>query len=389
MSVSVRPRWDIFCNVVDNFGDIGVCWRLARQLFSEHGMPVRLWINDLESFARIWPEIDPALAAQSSRGVDVRRWRGAMPGVAPADVVIETFGCEVPEDYQVAMAARARTPVWINLEYLSAESWVSGCHGLPSPHPRLPLTKYYFFPGFTAGTGGLLRERELLARRAAFLASPHAQAVFWQSLQMPAPRATELSISLFCYENPAIPDLLQAWAAGPQPVRCLVPDARVTAAVTGFFAPGEQIVSGTYRRQHLEVRVFPLLAQERYDELLWSCDCNFVRGEDSFVRAQWAGRPLVWHIYPQKENAHWVKLNAFIALYASGLPGECLPGDVVAKLRDFWRAWNSGRGAGEAWPGFWQHRSVLQSHAHTWLAGIAERPDLVRALVQFCNILLK
>ena len=24
--------WDIFCQVIDNHGDVGVCWRLAREL---------------------------------------------------------------------------------------------------------------------------------------------------------------------------------------------------------------------------------------------------------------------------------------------------------------------------------------------------------------------
>ena len=50
-----RPSlsWDIFCTVVDNYGDIGVCWRLARQLAAEHGFAVRLWVDDLASFARL------------------------------------------------------------------------------------------------------------------------------------------------------------------------------------------------------------------------------------------------------------------------------------------------------------------------------------------------
>ena len=383
MTVFVRPTWDIFCNVVDNFGDIGICWRLARQLASEHGLKVRLWVNDLVSFARIWPEIDPAADAQSCRGVDVRHWAGPLPGVIPADVVVETFGCDVPDDYQRAMTARPKAPVWINLEYLSAEDWVNGYHGLPSPHPRLPLTKYYFFPGFTSATGGLLRERDLFAKRAAFLAGS-ARAAFWQSLQMPAPTPRQTNISLFCYENPAIPGLLQTWAAGPNPLRCLLPDAGVTSAVAAFFTPGEQVAPGIYRRQNLEVRILPLLAQDRYDELLWACDCNFVRGEDSFVRAQWAGRPFVWHIYPQKENAHWVKLNAFIDLYVASLPAE-----VAAGVRTFWRAWNSGRGADEAWSSYWQQQAALRDHAETWLKGLSARPDMVTNLVQFCDKLLK
>ncbi len=161
-------RWDLFCNVVDNFGDIGVSWRLARQLAAEHGASVRLWVDDLVVFRRLAPTLDAGADVQLLGGIEVRRWFTPFPAVEPADVVVETFGCELPASYVEAMAARARPPVWINLEYLSAEPWVGGCHGLPSPHPRLPLTKYFFFPGFAPGTGGVLFERGLAGRRLAF-----------------------------------------------------------------------------------------------------------------------------------------------------------------------------------------------------------------------------
>ena len=384
MSESVRPTWDIFCDVVDNFGDVGVCWRLARQLAAEHGVPVRLWVNDLASFARIWPEIDSAVDAQCCRGVEVRRWGKFIIDVAPADVVVETFGCTLPDGYQAAMAAQPRAPAWINLEYLSAETWVEGCHGLPSPHPLLPLTKYYFFPGFTPATGGLLRERDILARRSAFLASDAARATHWQAMNLRPPLSGEMTISLFCYETPAIPELLDAWVAGPGPVRCLVPDTPVAAAVTGFFRRDERTTGGSFCRGNLTVEVFPLLSQDCYDELLWSCDCNFVRGEDSFVRAQWAGRPFVWHIYPQKENAHWIKLNAFVDLIAAGMPLE-----AADSLRGFWRAWVSGRGAGDAWPAFRAHWGQMCARAGEWSEQQAARPDLATNLRQFAHKLLK
>ena len=45
--IPVRRTWDIFCSVVDNFGDIGVCWRLARRLSAGLGQQVRLWVDDL------------------------------------------------------------------------------------------------------------------------------------------------------------------------------------------------------------------------------------------------------------------------------------------------------------------------------------------------------
>ena len=145
---------DIFCNVIDNYGDIGVSWRLARQLANEYGLTVRLWVDDLASLARLCPEADDTLAQQLCRGVEVRHWGEDFSVVRAADLVIEAFGCRLPQAYLDAMAAQHT--VWVNLEYLSAEDWVAGCHKLPSPRP--PLTRYFFFPGFTRETGGLLLE---------------------------------------------------------------------------------------------------------------------------------------------------------------------------------------------------------------------------------------
>ncbi|HEX5864326.1 MAG TPA: elongation factor P maturation arginine rhamnosyltransferase EarP, partial [Casimicrobiaceae bacterium] len=156
------PRWDVFCAVVDNYGDAGVAWRLARQLAAEHAIAVRLFVDDTRALARIAPEIDAATSEQCVRGVDVRAWGGAKAhlGAGPGDVVVEAFGCGLAAEYLAAMAARGRPPVWINLEYLSAESWIEDCHGLASRHATLPLTRYFFFPGFTAKSGGLLREHD-------------------------------------------------------------------------------------------------------------------------------------------------------------------------------------------------------------------------------------
>ncbi len=117
-------RWDIFCAVVDNFGDIGVSWRLARQLAVEHGFKVRLWVDDLASLQPILPEISSGLEVQTAAGVEVRQWPSPFPPVEPAEVVIEAFGCALPSVYIDAMAVLDRPPVWINLEYLSAEKWV-------------------------------------------------------------------------------------------------------------------------------------------------------------------------------------------------------------------------------------------------------------------------
>ena len=360
---------DIFCTVVDNYGDIGVCWRLARQLANEHGVAVSLWVDDLASFRRLCPEVDASLAQQHCRGVEIRHWVALFPEVEPAQLVIEAFACELPQRYVAAMAAQKHKPVWVNLEYLSAEDWVEGCHKLPSPHPSLPLVKYFFFPGFTPKTGGLLLERDLLARRDAFQSDPHAIAAYWKSLGIPAPRADETRVSLFSYENPALPELLRAWGQSTTPISCFVPEGRVLPQVTAFFGQAQASPSDVFTRGNLEVRVLPFVEQERYDELLWACDINFVRGEDSCVRAQWAGKPFVWHIYPQHDGVHMQKLRAFMARYCSGLQP-----DAAQALHGLWEAWNgevdSGQGAsadsGQAWNDFWKHRSILRQHAHDW-----------------------
>lgn len=149
------PTWEIFCQVVDNFGDIGVCWRLARDLAARTGAGVRLWVDDWAVLLRLCPaagNIDPAVGGVIA-GVELRQWAAPFPAVEPASVVIEAFACEIPETHLQAMARRQPAPVWINLEYLSAEDWVAGCHGMASPHPRLPLAKHFFFPGFGDGTG--------------------------------------------------------------------------------------------------------------------------------------------------------------------------------------------------------------------------------------------
>ena len=359
----IKIHCDIFCTVVDNYGDIGVSWRLARQLAHEHGVEVRLWVDDLSSFHRLCPEVDATKEQQVCQGVEIRQWLDSFPQVEPAQLVIEAFACELPQRYVAAMAAQVHQPVWINLEYLSAEDWVAGCHGLPSPHPSLPLTKYFFFPGFTPDTGGLLLEGDLMARRTAFQRDPQTIAAFWRTLGVPPSQAGEVRVSLFCYENPALPSLLAAWSESSTPILCLVPEGRVLPQVTEFFGLAHAVPGEVYKRGKLQVRVLPFMEQPRYDELLWACDINFVRGEDSFVRVQWAARPFIWHIYPQHDQVHLKKLRAFMDIYCSGLPP-----DEARVLRAWWEWWNTGESPGSAplWSDILAYEPVLRQHAQAW-----------------------
>src|SRR5690348_2350271 len=226
-------RWDVFCRVVDNFGDVGVAWRLARSLAVEHGKRVRLWLDDLTVLAKLRPEIDRAYDLQRLEGVEVARLTEPFVVDEVADVVIETFGCDPPEPYVQAMARLERKPRWVNLEYLSAEDWVEGSHALPSPNPRLPLVKHYFFPGFTPRTAGLLREHGLLERRDAFRADAGAQAAFWRSVAGRAPPAGALKISIFAYAGAPFDTLVRSVAGYPGPVWIVVPEGVAATVLAG------------------------------------------------------------------------------------------------------------------------------------------------------------
>lgn len=272
-------NWDLFCRVIDNHGDIGVCWRLAADL-ARRGERVRLWCDDASALA--W------MAPQGQAGVQVLPWPEQSPADGLGDVVVETFGCEPP--HAVLAAIAVQRPIWIDLEYLSAEPYVARSHALPSPlmsGPAAGCTRWFFYPGFTPATGGLLREPDLLQRQGAFAPDD------WRArhgVDGPA-------VSLFCYEPAALPSLLDRTAQAG--LRLLVTPGRAAAAVRAL--PGVAHTTALAARP-----------QPAFDELLWACALNCVRGEDSLVRALWAGQPLLWQIYPQDDGAHVVKLQAFL-----------------------------------------------------------------------------
>lgn len=374
--MQMRARWDIFCQVVDNFGDIGVCWRLARQLACEHPLQIRLWVDDLTRFAKLAPELDPTSACQFLSGVEIRKWALPFATVDPAAVVIEAFACNLPDSYIAAMAAQAVKPRWINIEYLSAESWVAEHHGLPSPHPRLPLTKYFFFPGFTVDSGGLIREAELRAARDVFQNDLSAQAAWWSTWDI-TPQADSLTLSLFAYPNAPIAPLLAAWTTSLTPIVCVVPLTPLSDKLASILG-GAPLLPGTrVRRGNLTLIGLPFLSQTQYDRLLWACDLNFVRGEDSFVRAQWANKPFIWNIYPQADAAHPKKLEAFLQLYCDSAP-------ETHALPALWRTWNNlGGDPATAWFAFAAALPRLKRHAQCWSRRLASQADLATQLVNF------
>jgi uncharacterized repeat protein (TIGR03837 family) len=328
-------RWDLFCRVIDNFGDVGVCWRLAADL-DARGCHARMVGDDASALT--W--VAPAGAA----GVQVHPW----PGPAePADVVVEAFGCDPPPAYVQCM--HTRRPLWLNLEYLSAEAYVERSHALPSPQPG-GLIKWFFYPGFTPRTGGLLREGGLIERRAAFDRDRWLAEAGWPR------RAGERVVVLFSYANPLLCRLLDELATAP--TLLLVPPGPAQAAATE---------RGAMRVVHL-----PHLPQTAFDALLWSAELNLVRGEDSLVRAIWAGAPLLWQAYPQHDGAHHAKVEAMLA--AAGLGGAAAGA---------WRAWNALPGAA-AWPSVGPLLDPAPWQA--WRSRLLAQPDLGSQVLHFATL---
>lgn len=359
--------FDIFCRVVDNFGDIGVCWRLTRQLAQlPQTNKVRLWVDDLHSFARIEQQVDTQAAQQTLGNIDIVHWAPAAPCLQPHSVVIEAFACDPPAAFVDAMAKQ--NSLWINLEYLSAESWVESCHALPSMQAN-GLRKYFFFPGFTPATGGLLREPDLLSKRDHWLSEPGHRNGLLRSLGLPSEQIQRLDqgarqVFLFCYPNAPVQGLLDSLKQQTTPSVALVP--------SGVY-PSLQ----TAQSSHVHIHEIPFVDQPILDQLLWSSDLNFVRGEDSLVRALWAGKPLIWQIYAQEEDAHMIKLQAWLGLSPYPLQVHQLMSD-----------WNNGDNAAftgqlntALQPENWKN---WQSGAEKWCKKLAEYPDLTYSLVGFC-----
>lgn len=372
-------RWTIFCKIVDNLGDIGVCWRLARTLALHHGIFVDLRVDHPDCLQKICSRARLVDGKAVVDGVTVGPWSDGRGDAEASDVVIEAFGCELPEDVVLGMATQERPPVWVNLEYLSAEAWVEDYHLMRSPHPRLPLIKVFFFPGYSPATGGLLREPDLFAARDAFRSEAGARARFLRELGCGEVGEEVSVISLFSYENEALPQLLDTWAAG-QAVLVLVPEGRILDQVTRYFAVTEALSGACFTRGALTLRVLPFVDQSDYDRLLWMCDVNFVRGEDSFVRAQWAGRPFVWHAYPQEDGAHFSKIDAFLARYTAGLNSN-----RATAVSSMWHAWNCKQGLGARWAAFSAALPALRDHAEDWADELGRQDDLATALVKFVN----
>jgi hypothetical protein len=348
-------------------------------------------------------------------------------------VVIEAFACGLPADYLAAMASQKSK--WVNLEYLSAEPWVGDFHAKPSPQTN-GLIRHFYFPGFTEATGGLIREAGIATQLQAHI-NPRPQAGLAMTWLMsfvslvrclvvspegarqrgrgaakvdldvaplsnlspasgreaftagefvasssvrpePVEGQIALKISLFCYPHAPIQALLDTFAESTQVINCYIPTSSILPQIADFFGV-ETIGVGDYlSRENLHVHILPFLSQADYDQLLRDCDLNFVRGEDSWVRAIWAGKPFIWQPYVQDEDAHIKKLEAFLAFFYANLDEK----DMLCKAHGYWAA---GQMPNDVLNAYLAQLATIKTYTLQQSKQLAQQTDLATKLVNFCN----
>lgn len=291
-------RIEVFCRVIDNYGDAGFAWRLCQILQTEHEAEITLWIDDRQRLSTLAPEVDASALSQQAGGILICAWPESQTSLEtathiPAELVLELFGCGLPAVSLSRFEAQAKPPLWLHVDYLTAEAWADDFNALPSPAANSRLNRYFLVPGFSTASAGLLREQKPI-----FQLDPQAEQAFWQHLRLPAEAwHAQPRISLFCYPQAPVASLL----------RCLAQREE-----SGVLLVAGQTQIPTDISTHWRIIHLPWLSQPDYDQLLALCDINFVRGEESCVRAQLSQRPFIWQAYPQAQPDRALKITALL-----------------------------------------------------------------------------
>lgn len=299
----MKPHFWLFCTVIDNFGDIGVAWRLAQALSQKFNADVHLWLDDFAALSKIAPDYQHS-------NIDLHTWQEGqnidLNGLPLPTMVIETFACALPEN--VVQLIAQQSILWLNWEYLSAEDWAQKSHAMRSLQHN-GASKYFWQMGFLPETGGLLREDDLTLRAHTYQQQHHQD-------------DSALTLFLFGYQSPIWQKWFRVWQNLPCQLNIHLADKKIIESLKAqHFLPENAFAnSDVYVSGSLKLRRLPFVPQRQFDELLWQADILLIRGEDSFVRAQYTGKPFLWHIYPQNEQAHLAKLAAFWRLPLALLP---------------------------------------------------------------------
>lgn len=351
------------CKVIDFFGDIGVAWRIAKQLKIDFNIEVHLLVDDLVTTKRLIPSIDLSLQKQTINGInichcDFNEDSTSLP--PPPDFVFNLFNIDLPHSYKTLI--KRKKSKYIVIEYLSAEPWVDNFHLKPSIDPQSGLIKTYFYPGFTNQTGGLIREKGLFLRREAFDQSRRKKLI--QSL---GGDPNLYSISLFYYPIQKIEVFLDVIDHINKPAQFFIPQYLF------------DLLKLKNNYQFIHIIPYPFLNHDDFDNLLWSCDLNFVRGEDSWTRAIWAGKPFIWQPYIQENNIHLIKLKAFLKRYYEACDQDL--SEILIKIHD---DWSNNKFNEVLWRDFFKQQARLEAFVLKQSHHYFKEASFVESLVDYC-----
>ena len=283
---------DIFCQVIDNYGDVGVAYRLAREFKRVYpNKKLRFVINQIEELNLI----------RKSEDIEIILYKDISKIENSADLIIESFGCEIPKEYMDK--ALKNVKLIINLEYFSAEKWVDDFH-LQESFLGGNLKKFFFIPGLSEKSGGILLDNEFLERKKKVEANKE-----YYLEKFGIKEKYDLIGSVFSYEK-NFDSLIEELKKLNKKVILLILSEKTQKNFIKYFDNGNNY-------DKIKFVKLPFFTYDKYEELLALCDFNLVRGEDSFVRALLLGKPFLWHIYPQDENTHIKKLESFLEKYCS------------------------------------------------------------------------
>lgn len=300
----------VLCKVVDNFGDIGVVFRLCRALSElKKNLEIRLVVSNLDSFAKISKGIDSTKTFQEFRGWKVFDWNDNALckkefSKNPPEFILECFQCGRPEWLEeLLFSPQFNLNVQIvNVEYLTAESWADDFHLLKSGTRSAKIKKINFMPGFTKKTGGLILDKNFMRclSEKKFALNLVKQNLYKKILSEDF--SDSFKILIFSY--PKNFDFLAS----------AIKEFSFLKKIIVFVASGAGADSAKISLKKFKVNFIclPFMQQEVWDAFLSLMDFSFVRGEDSFSRCCLFGNPFIWNIYPQEEEFHIVKLNAFL-----------------------------------------------------------------------------
>ena len=301
----------IFCTVIDNYGDIGVTWRLVQELKRRLGWDIYLWLDQADALRALCPDLPPFPCQHC--GIHLNLWQPEHSAAnieysPPPNIIIETFACTLPDN--ALAVAHKHQPIWLNWEYLSAENWAEKMHTAASLLPE-GTRKYFWLMGFTPSSGGLLRESNYI-NHALPTTDLSALQMLRSSLQLPEKTSPEWFI--FGYHSPVWAQWLKMWQASDSPITLLLAGHQVCDSLRDVGSIPNialQQAGDSWQVDCVQLIRIPFVPQTDFDSVLQLADGLIIRGEDSFVRAQYAAKPFFWHIYPQNEAAHLDKLQAF------------------------------------------------------------------------------